>query len=658
MPNSFTNITNVTPPRVPLTDARTGLISREWYRFFLNMFQLVGQGQNQISLLDVQYGPPQGTANPSDTGNPSIAPDPLPAELLSNYAELQKQVYGLEMGSQPQLGTMAQLQQANVPWLTFATSPQGVPTSVGTVAWDGGSTLGVQATANVIIRVGESEYVYVKASSAITKGQLCYHTGAVGSSGVITAAPTPLALADPNQIVGVAAETIALNGFGLIQISGDLRGFNTTGSSVGETWADGDPLYYNPAYVGSFTKTKPSAPNQKTYIGEVTNAGSGGSGSIHIRIVPGSILGGTDSNVQFGTLANNDLIQYDSALGYWKNVPASTLPVGTATNLAGGAAGSVPYQTAPGTTTFLPIGTALQVLKVNAGATAPEWVSGAALTKTDDTNVTLTLGGTPATSLLAATSLTLGWTGQLAVSRGGTGVNTTPANGQLLIGNGSGYTVANLTAGTGVSISNSAGGISISATGTGGTVTSVSVVSANGFAGTVANATTTPAITISTSITGLLYGNGTAIAAATVSSPLSYSTGTLSIPVATSSANGYLSSTDWSTFNAKQPVAAPVTYTANFSVAATDIWIINNKSGSSCTATLPAASSYSGRVLRFQNYQAQTLVSASSNVVQIGGGAATTSILLASAGDQCTLVSNGTNWIMMQYVPNNILLLE
>jgi hypothetical protein len=104
--------------------------------------------------------------------------------------------------------------------------------------------------------------------------------------------------------------------------------------------------------------------------------------------------------------------------------------------------------------------------------------------------------------------------------------------------------------------------------------------------------------------------------------------------------------------------SAPVTYTADFSVAATDVWIINNKSGSSCTATLPAASGYSGRVLYFQNYQAQTLVSASSNVVGIGGGAAGTSILLASAGDQSTLVSDGTNWIMMQYVPNNILLLE
>ena len=47
-----------------------------------------------------------------------------------------------------------------------------------------------------------------------------------------------------------------------------------------------------------------------------------------------------------------------------------------------------------------------------------------------------------------------------------------------------------------------------------GTVTSVSVASANGFAGTVATATTTPAITVSTTITGLLKGNGTAISAA------------------------------------------------------------------------------------------------------------------------------------------------
>ena len=57
-------------------------------------------------------------------------------------------------------------------------------------------------------------------------------------------------------------------------------------------------------------------------------------------------------------------------------------------------------------------------------------VSGVALTKTDDTNVTLTLGGSPSTALAAATSITVGWSGTLAVSRGGTGGGA--ASGTLL----------------------------------------------------------------------------------------------------------------------------------------------------------------------------------------------------------------------------------
>jgi hypothetical protein len=138
-----------------------------------------------------------------------------------------------------------------------------------------------------------------------------------------------------------------------------------------------------------------------------------------------------------------------------------------------------------------------------------------------------------------------------------------------------------------------------------GTVTNVSIVSANGLAGTVATSTTTPAITLSTTVTGLLKGNGTAISAATsgsdyapatsgtsilygngsggfsnvtVGTGLSFSSGTLSstntgtvtsvtgtapiastggatpaisISQASTSTDGYLSSTDWNTFNNK-----------------------------------------------------------------------------------------------------------
>lgn len=60
-------------------------------------------------------------------------------------------------------------------------------------------------------------------------------------------------------------------------------------------------------------------------------------------------------------------------------------------------------------------------------------ITAAALTKTDDTNVTLTLGGSPSTALLAATSLTLGWTGQLAVARGGTGASTSTGSGAVVL---------------------------------------------------------------------------------------------------------------------------------------------------------------------------------------------------------------------------------
>jgi len=57
-------------------------------------------------------------------------------------------------------------------------------------------------------------------------------------------------------------------------------------------------------------------------------------------------------------------------------------------------------------------------------------------------------------------------------------------------------------------------GVASGATANTGTVTTASIVSANGFAGTVATASTTPAVTLTTSITGVLKGNGTAISAA------------------------------------------------------------------------------------------------------------------------------------------------
>lgn len=94
----------------------------------------------------------------------------------------------------------------------------------------------------------------------------------------------------------------------------------------------------------------------------------------------------------------------------------------------------------------------------------------ASLTSSNDTNVTLTLGGTPTTALLHAASITAGWTGTLAVGRGGLGIATTPTNGQIPIGNGTNYTAAAITAGTGISVTNGVGSITVASTGVGSLV--------------------------------------------------------------------------------------------------------------------------------------------------------------------------------------------
>jgi hypothetical protein len=91
---------------------------------------------------------------------------------------------------------------------------------------------------------------------------------------------------------------------------------------------------------------------------------------------------------------------------------------------------------------------------------------------------------------------------------------------------------------------------------------------------------------------------------------------------------------------------APVTKTTDFTVAATENWLIMNGTAT-ITITLPTASSWTGRELMIKNIAAYTVISASSNVKPIDTDTAATAILPATAGSWCTLVSDGTNWVTM-----------
>lgn len=124
------------------------------------------------------------------------------------------------------------------------------------------------------------------------------------------------------------------------------------------------------------------------------------------------------------------------------------------------------------------------------------------------TDTTLTGWGSTAVSAgdviyfhLNSTSTITQLSVSLTVNRTGTG---TPAITLTTIGTSGASTLVNNV----LNVPQYSGG------GGSGTVTTVSVASANGFTGSVANATTTPAITLATSITGVLKGNGTAISAA------------------------------------------------------------------------------------------------------------------------------------------------
>jgi hypothetical protein len=179
-------------------------------------------------------------------------------------------------------------------------------------------------------------------------------------------------------------------------------------------------------------------------------------------------------------------------------------------------------------------------------------VSGlAASATTDTTNATNITSGTLPTGRLSGSytgitgvgTLTAGtWNGTaIGVAYGGTGLSATPTNGQLAIGNGTGYTLANLTAGTNVSISNTAGGITISATpAAGGTVTSVdmSVPSFLSVSGNPITVSGTLAVTYSgtplpvanggtgaTTLSGYLFGNGTSAVTASTTIPNTAITG-------------------------------------------------------------------------------------------------------------------------------------
>ena len=326
-------------------------LTRDQLAAFLQDHEQIKQFENLFALVDAEVAPNAVTEATILAGTAEASATNALAQIASIKENLD---YLVSIPAPQNNNSIA------TDYIDFSVTDLIPAPRIGRAFWDGGQTLNVQQTLNVAGKVNEDNFYYIKADSTITKGQLVMFTGSVGASGVLKGAPaTGLGINDGVRLMGLAAEDIATNDFGMVQWSGVLRGFDTTGSSVGEAWADGDILYYNPAYAGGLTKNEPVAPNVRAVIAAVVTAGSGGSGSVAIRLSVGSVLGGTDSNVYINGLTAGDLLQYDGTDSRWENIAASSVVVGTATNIAGGSANQLVYQTAPSTTGFATVGSGL-----------------------------------------------------------------------------------------------------------------------------------------------------------------------------------------------------------------------------------------------------------------------------------------------------------
>lgn len=292
-------------------------LTRDQLAAFLQDHEQIKQFENLFSIVDSEVAPDLVT-NATYMAGTAIA---IANEALAQLSDLVN-----ELGLQPrnELGTMAALQQANVPWLQFDTTPQGFPTGPaanGTVYWDDADaikTLNIvmEDSGEVIQHVGEETYYRVKASANITEGQVVMFTGTVGASGGLRGAPaTGLTSTQSEYIMGVATQNILNNEWGYVTWFGEVKDVDTTGG--GEAWVDGQILYYNPAVAGGLTKNVPAAPNPKVIVASVVHAAA--NGILFVRPTFGSALGATDSNVEISGLANNDMLLYDGVQSRWEN---------------------------------------------------------------------------------------------------------------------------------------------------------------------------------------------------------------------------------------------------------------------------------------------------------------------------------------------------
>ena len=241
-------------------------------------------------------------------------------------------------------------------------------------------------------------YVRNQTGSTIPAGSIVYINGATGNRPTITLAQ---ANNDANsaQTFGFTKASIANNGFGFVIVRGELENINTSALT------EGVQLYLSPTTAGTWTTTKPSAPQHLVYVGICVRAHPT-QGTILVAVQNGYELEELH-DVSIVSKANNDLLAYESSTNLWKNKSFGTLGLLTSSSLTGYAteswvtAGFYPitgnpsgFITSSALTPYLTSATAASTYAALAGATFTGEVVTPAST-TSNAGLTITPGVAP-----------------------------------------------------------------------------------------------------------------------------------------------------------------------------------------------------------------------------------------------------------------------
>jgi hypothetical protein len=251
-------------------------------------------------------------------------------------------------------------------------------------------------------------YVTNAEAVTITKGQVVYIFGASGDRASVKLAKNTSDTFS-SKTLGIVREDIAAGQAGWITTQGQVSGINLGAYSPGDIlWLD--------SVAGGFTKNKPQAPYHSVFLGVVERANAG-NGLIYVKPQNGVELDELH-DVRITSLANNEIIRYNSSLGYWENktvesiLQFDTVPLAVFGAGSGAAGDTAAFSTSAVYGSFYNAGSdTLIITQMRAGVLGTSPSITTEVYWNDSLNITagatiLMSGGTSVTGTIGATNVT------------------------------------------------------------------------------------------------------------------------------------------------------------------------------------------------------------------------------------------------------------